>query len=107
LASSRQNTLPLNFDPESFAESIEAVVKKLQPFCHPLEADTYVLNVRDQTLLVSRKSQKAYSAALNNQKSCVVSLPEPLGPQRYHKPNPGRIGCEECYCHLTTSYLVG
>src|SRR6201981_492770 len=59
------------------------------------------------TLLVSRKSRKAYSAALNNQKSCVVSLPEPLGPQRYHKPSPGRIGYEECCCHLTTSYLVG
>ena len=59
------------------------------------------------TLLVSRKSRKAYSAALNNQKSCVVSLPEPLSPQRYHKPSPGRIGCEECCCHLTTSYLVG
>ena len=59
------------------------------------------------TILVSRKSRKAYSAALNNQKSCVVSLPEPLSPQRYHKPSPGRIGCEECCCHLTTSYLVG
>ena len=59
------------------------------------------------TLLVSRKSRKAYSAAPNNQKSCVVSLPEPLSPQRYHKPSPGRIGCEECCCHLTTSYLVG
>ena len=59
------------------------------------------------THLVSRKSRKAYSAALNNQKSCVVSLPEPLSPQRYHKPSPGRIGCEECCCHLTTSYLVG
>jgi hypothetical protein len=58
------------------------------------------------TLLVSRKSRKAYSAALNNQKSCVVSLLEPLSPQRYHKPSPGRIGCEECCCHLTTSYLV-
>ena len=55
----------------------------------------------------SRKSRKAYSAALNNQKSCVVSLPEPLSPQRYHKPSPGRISCEECCCHLTTSYLVG
>ena len=59
------------------------------------------------TLLVSRKSRKTYSAALNNQKSCAVSLPEPLSPQRYHKPSPGRIGCEECCYHLTTSYLVG
>jgi hypothetical protein len=58
-------------------------------------------------LSVSRKSQKAYSAAPNNQESCVPSLPEPLSPQRYHKPSPGRIGCEECCCHLTTSYLVG
>ena len=23
------------------------------------------------------------------------------------RPNTGRIGCEECCCHLTTSYLVG
>jgi hypothetical protein len=59
------------------------------------------------TLLVSRKSRKAYSAALNNQKSCVVGLPETLSPQRYHKPSPGRIGCEECCCHPTPSYLVG
>src|SRR4029077_9582014 len=39
--------------------------------------------------------------------SCVASLPAPLSPQRYHKPNPGRIGCEEYCCHLATSYFVG
>jgi protocatechuate 3,4-dioxygenase beta subunit len=36
-----------------------------------------------------------------------VSLPEALSPQRHHKPNPGRIGCEEYCCHLTASCLVG
>ena len=30
--------------------------------------------------------QKAYSAAPNNQESCVVSIPEPLSPQRYTSP---------------------
>ena len=79
-------------------------------FCRPLEADAYHLLT---TLMCGvyafgiAEIAKAYSAALNNQKSCVVSLPEPLSPQRYHKPSPGRIGCEECCCHLTTSYLVG
>ena len=34
-------------------------------------------------------------------------VPKPICDQRYHKPNPGRICCEECCCHLTTSYLVG
>ena len=79
-------------------------------FCRPLEADAYHLLT---TLMCGvyafgiAEIAKAYSAALNNQKSCVVSLPEPLSPPRYHKPSPGRIGCEECCCHLTTSYLVG
>ena len=34
-------------------------------------------------------------------------VPKPVCHQRYHKPNPSRICCEECCCHLTTSYLVG
>jgi len=34
-------------------------------------------------------------------------VPKPICDQRYHKPNPSRICCEECCCHLTTSYLVG
>jgi hypothetical protein len=46
--------------------------------------------------------------AINNMHpASALSLPEPLSPQRHHKPNPGRIGCEECCCHLTTSYLIG
>src|SRR6185312_9675590 len=45
--------------------------------------------------------------AINNMHpASALSLPEPLSPQRHHKPNPGRIGCEECCCHLTTSYEI-